>query len=93
MADELEMKPMDLLDIGGGFSMNAANGANNFDKAAPFIRQHISEVFPRSQYKHVQVIGEPGRLICQDALNVCTRIYLTRQLDDVRHYFVDSGVY
>ena len=26
-------------------------------------------------------------------MSVCTNIFLTRQLGDVRHFFVDSGVY
>ena len=48
MAAKLSMKPLDLLDIGGGFSMSAANDANNFDKSAPIIRQHIAKIFPAS---------------------------------------------
>lgn len=99
----LKMKPMDLLDIGGGFSISnscnkdwkVTNQSNNFEDVAPKISAMIAKLFPETTGKNpaVKLIGEPGRFICQDSVSTCVRIYLARQQKDCRHYFVDSGVY
>ena len=101
--EALNMKPLDLLDIGGGFSVSYScnkdwkviNQANTFETAAPAIRDLIKTIFPESVGKSasLKVIGEPGRLVCQDAVSTVTRIYLAKQQPDTRHYYVDSGVY
>ena len=55
------MEEMDVLDIGGGFSMTAANEQNNFDKIAPKIHRELNKM--RVLYPNITLIGEPGRLI------------------------------
>jgi hypothetical protein len=37
MAEQKEMKNLDILDIGGGYSMNSRNENNNFNFVAPEI--------------------------------------------------------
>lgn len=56
------MQAMNVLDIGGGFVMNAVNPYYNFDVIAPQITSYINEIFPRNEYK-LQLLGEPGRFI------------------------------
>lgn len=87
------MPELDILDLGGGFSMNAKNPVNNFDQVAPKIRQLLKkEILPLS--KKCRFIAEPGRQMCQDTLTVAMKIVLTRDnANGTRDYFVDSGVY
>lgn len=83
---------MDILDIGGGFSMSSENPDNNFDVIAPKINDLIKKEFPKNE--NLRVIAEPGRFISQDALSVVMKIILTRNNSNLtRDYFVDSGVY
>jgi ornithine decarboxylase len=35
LVDKMKMEPLSIIDIGGGFSMDAKNPAYNFDKIAP----------------------------------------------------------
>ena len=92
MAKSKKMPELDILDIGGGFSMSAANPENNFNVVAPKISKMLKNAFPSN--KKVRLIAEPGRLICQDAMSVVMKIILAKKFsDDSRHYFIDSGVY
>ena len=61
MANDLSMDEMDILDIGGGFSMSASDKQNNFDVIAPKIQQEVDTI--KAKYPNMTVIGEPGRLI------------------------------
>lgn len=92
-AAKLGMKPMDILDIGGGFSTVAHNPANNFENVAPLIEGYLKK--KRAGFlKGVKIIGEPGRVIAQESFSLVTRIILARQEDErTRHYFVNNGVY
>jgi ornithine decarboxylase len=77
MAEEKGMPEMDMLDIGGGFSMSSAIPDNNFDIVAPKIQNMLNEYFP-GKNKKVRVIGEPGRYICQDSMSLCVKVFLAR---------------
>ena len=46
MAKNKGMKEMDILDIGGGFSMSSTDPEKNFDYVAPKINQMLKEYFP-----------------------------------------------
>ena len=60
---------MDILDIGGGFSMSSGDPEKNFDFVAPKINKMLEEYFP-AENSNIKVIGEPGRFIAQDAMSV-----------------------
>ena len=77
LAKEKGMADMDILDIGGGFSMSSSKQENNFDVVAPQIQEMLREYFP-GKNKKIRVIGEPGRNICQDAMSLCVKIFLAR---------------
>lgn len=70
------MPELDLLDIGGGFSMTAANPLNNFNIVAPKIDQLLKREFPNR--KKIRVIAEPGRFICQESLSLAMKINLAK---------------
>ena len=92
MVKKKGMPECDILDIGGGFSMNAENPENNFTVVAPKLRHLLQQEFPNR--KKLRIIAEPGRLICQEAMTVVMKIILAKEYQDgSRHYFVDSGVY
>ena len=92
MAKNKGMEEMDILDIGGGFSMSSTDPERNFDFVAPKINEMLKEYFPGDNNK-IKVIGEPGRFMAQEAMSVVVQIYLAKQLDDCRHYFVNNGIY
>ena len=84
---------MDILDIGGGFSMSSEHPENNFDVVAPQIQNMLTNVFP-GENKNIRVIGEPGRNMTQDAMSLAVKIFLARQHGpNCRHYFVNNGIY
>ena len=64
---------MDVLDIGGGFSIGAynksnncrGNTSNNFENVAPKIEEMLRE-WPGVN-NGVHLMGEPGRYIAQEA--------------------------
>ena len=68
MAKEKGMEEMDILDIGGGFSMSSTDPEKNFDFVAPKINEMLKEFFP-GENKKVKVVGEPGRFIAQEAMS------------------------
>jgi diaminopimelate decarboxylase len=67
------MPAMDVLDIGGGFSIGAynksnncrGNTSNNFENVAPKIEEMLRE-WPGVN-NGVHLMGEPGRYIAQEA--------------------------
>lgn len=65
MAKKMGMKPMDLLDIGGGFTMVAEHQPKNFTAVAPVVSRLIDQIFPESE---VRVIAEPGRYISESVV-------------------------
>lgn len=60
--------PLDIIDIGGGFSDNptnyfadgTSNQHNRFSIVAPQVNHYLENVFP-GKHKNVKLIGEPGR--------------------------------
>ncbi len=71
------MPPMDMVDIGGGFSTIAHNPENNFDKVGPLIDQFVREK-KKGWLKNVRIFEEPGRIISQESLHIVTRVILAR---------------
>ena len=61
---ELGYEPMDLLDIGGGYSFVNPNIENNFVKVGSILRTKIDELFPDQS---IRVIAEPGTYLCESA--------------------------
>lgn len=61
---ELGLQPMDLVDIGGGYSMVNPDLNKNFVVVGSILNTRIDELFPD---KSVQIIAEPGTYICESS--------------------------
>ena len=55
---------MDLVDIGGGYSMVNPDLNKNFVVVGSILNTRIDELFPD---KSVQIIAEPGTYICESS--------------------------
>jgi len=93
MIRQRNMPELDIVDIGGGFSMSATNPVNNFTQVAPKVANYLDNVFPGKNNKQVSVLGEPGRQISQDTTSMITQIFHVKEQGENRHYYVNNGVY
>jgi diaminopimelate decarboxylase len=92
MAQILKMPAMDILDIGGGFSLNPFDPRHDFNLVAPKINDLLKEKM-KGFLKTVKIIAEPGRIISEDCTTIFTRVILAKQQGPYRHYYINSGVY
>ena len=65
MAIDTGLEQMDLLDIGGGFSLVNEKLENNFITAGSIISECIDDIFPEEQ--NLRIIAEPGTFIAESA--------------------------
>jgi len=72
LAESFGLKPMDFLDIGGGFTLILPGSGKNFEEVAPLIQQLLDELFPEEE--GVRIIAEPGRYICESVCYLASRI-------------------
>lgn len=87
----LGMPPLDLVDIGGGFTMVSPDQEKNFDHVAPMISEAIEKHFPE---RSVRFIAEPGRYVSESVVYHAATIIGSKQLaSGHRHYYIDSGIY
>ena len=59
------LPPLELIDIGGGFTMVSPEQEKNFDFVAPLISEAIDKYFPEED---VTFIAEPGRYVSESAV-------------------------
>lgn len=90
MAKEKGMREMDFLDIGGGFTFIYPGTGKNFDEVAPLISKTLDKVFPE---KHIRVIAEPGRYVCESACYLACMIIGKKKLNGNRHYYINNGIF
>jgi ornithine decarboxylase len=93
------MKPLRLLDIGGGFAMCKIDPEHyekrNFVAVAPKIAALIDKLFNTD----VEVIGEPGTFIVESSLYLLSRVIGTKTItgyseDKIKkHYYINNGLY
>uniref|UniRef100_H2ZI08 ornithine decarboxylase n=1 Tax=Ciona savignyi TaxID=51511 RepID=H2ZI08_CIOSA len=77
-----------LLDIGGGFP-----GTENI---ASMVNLALDDLFPKSDFPHVQIIAEPGRYFAASAYTLATNIIAKRavlQGVPAFMYYVNDGIY
>ena len=92
MAEEMDLPPLRLLDIGGGFS----NGcAMNFLDAAAAVNSALDKYFPAES--GVTVIAEPGRYFAEGTGHLATYTFGKRYRpvgDDAHYeYWISEGLY
>jgi len=91
MAASMGMQEMDLVDIGGGFTLICPDSGTNFEEIAPKIGQLLEEYFPSP---HVRVIAEPGRFISEGCLHLVCRVIGKKTTSTGHiHYYINNGVY
>lgn len=91
MAENMGMEKMRFLDIGGGFTMLSPSRERNFLAVAPKIAALIDKEFPDPD---IQVIGEPGRYICESVVYLASKIIGTKVMPNGHHhYYVNNGIY
>ena len=71
MVVAMGMKPLDLIDIGGGFTMVNPDHVKNFDYVAPLISSTLEHYFPE---KKIRIIAEPGRYISESVCFLASTI-------------------
>jgi len=71
MASGMGLEEMDLLDIGGGFTLILPNSTKNFEEVAPIIGELLDELFPED---YIRVIAEPGRYVVESVVYLASMI-------------------
>ena len=85
---------MDIIDIGGGFTLIHEDDEKNFYEVAPLISEVIDELFPTEQFPHLKFMGEPGRLISESAVSLFSKIVLVKErVSGEPNYFLNNGIY
>lgn len=84
-----EDRPMDVLDMGGGFPVDYAR--QGFDAEAWFkpIRAALKNHIPA----HLKVIAEPGRFLVGPAVTAISTITGKARRGDYQWYYLDDGLY
>ena len=81
---------MDLIDIGGGFTLLNSETNKNFITVGKVLNTKINEIFPD---KTVRIIGEPGTYVSERCMYLATQIIGQKTIGEIMHYFVNNGIY
>lgn len=96
LAETLGMPPMDLLDIGGGFSDNTSTSHTvrefMFPTVAPLIEEYLSNVWPAKK-EGISIIAEPGRWVSQGTTALVSQVFAKKKQGKVNHYYVTTGIF
>ncbi|KAI9337228.1 pyridoxal-dependent decarboxylase [Obelidium mucronatum] len=78
-----------MLDIGGGFPCNGADGLT-FKEIVSVVRPAIDELIP----SHIRVIAEPGRYYAASAFTLATNVVARPAVEDSAYmYYINDGMY
>ncbi|XP_031104993.1 ornithine decarboxylase-like isoform X1 [Ipomoea triloba] len=86
-AAELEMPPMHVLNIGGGFRATQPL----FQRISDTIKEAIEDYFPKEMA--VTVIAEPGRYFAETPFTLAAHVIGIRARGEKREYWIDDGIY
>ncbi|MGB9721031.1 MAG: type III PLP-dependent enzyme [bacterium] len=86
----LKQIPLEILDIGGGFPIKHFDDDKDlFAVTAVSINKELNRLFP----DNVQVIAEPGRVLCGPAGILIMKV-IGKSIRNNKHwYYLDDGVY
>ena len=87
--EQVENRPMDVLDIGGGFPVDYAR--QGFDPEAYF--RPIREALQQSVPEHIRIIAEPGRFLVAPAVTGLSTVTGKARRGDYDWYYLDDGIY
>ncbi len=86
--EEREDRPMDVLDIGGGFPVDYATTGFDADGYFAPIRNALQGL-----PEHINVIAEPGRFLIASAVTGISTISGKARRGDYLWYYLDDGIY
>lgn len=82
-------RPMNVLDIGGGFPVDYAQTGIDYDAYFKPIREALAASLP----DHIDVIAEPGRFLVAPAVTGIASVAGKARRGDYLWYYLDDGVY
>ncbi|KAA0064856.1 ornithine decarboxylase-like [Cucumis melo var. makuwa] len=85
-AVRLGLPPMNVLNIGGGFTAGP-----QFEEAAVAVKSAIKEYFPEDL--NIALMAEPGRFFAESAFTLAVHIIGKRVRGDLREYWINDGIY
>ncbi|MCX7995936.1 MAG: type III PLP-dependent enzyme [candidate division WOR-3 bacterium] len=87
---QLKKIPLEILDIGGGFPIKHFDYEKDlFAQTAGSINKELNRLFP----ENIQIIAEPGRVLCGPAGILVMRV-IGKSIRNNKHwYYLDDGVY
>ncbi len=87
---QLKQIPLEILDIGGGFPIKHFDYEKDlFAMTASSINKELQRLFP----ENIQIIAEPGRVLCGPAGILVMKI-IGKSIRNNKHwYYLDDGVY
>mgnify|MGYP001819866956 CR=1 FL=1 len=88
-AEQQSGRPMNVLDIGGGFPVDYAGTGIDVDAYFKPIRETLASSLP----DHLEVIAEPGRFLVAPAVTGIATVAGTARRGDYPWYYLDDGVY
>jgi ornithine decarboxylase len=83
-------KPLNLINIGGGFPVAYDKGVPRFDRLARIVRTEVERLFPD---KSIEILAEPGRFIAATAGTLVSKINGRTPRAGKRVYHINDGVY
>ena len=92
LIDEIERlseRPMNVLDIGGGFPVDYAGTGIDYDAYFSPIRKTLASALPA----HIDIIAEPGRFLVAPAVTAIASVAGKARRGDFQWYYLDDGVY
>lgn len=92
LINEIEMltdRPLNILDIGGGFPIDYSGDGIDYDAYFKPIRQALETTVP----EHIDVIAEPGRFLVAPAVISIESVPGKARRGDYQWYYLDDGVY
>ena len=87
--EELTGRPMNVLDIGGGFPVDYACTGIDYDAYFKPIREALESALP----DHIDSIAEPGRFLVAPAVTGIASVAGKARRGDYQWYYLDDGVY
>jgi ornithine decarboxylase len=87
--EQLTGRPMNVLDIGGGFPVDYAGNGMDYDAYFTPIREALAS----SLLDHIEVIAEPGRFLVAPAVTGIASVAGKARRGEYLWYYLDDGVY
>lgn len=88
-AARLGMPPMNVLNIGGGFTADTAS----FEQATEAVKAAVETHFSDDDRRSLALMAEPGRFFAETAFTLVTNIIGKRLRGELRQYWINEGFF